>query len=87
MKGAIIAMKTTEFEPCTAPRLPKKVQLARLKAVIERELTERERQILLAVYRDKQTITQIAQAEGVNKSTICRTLHRAEDRLRRYLRY
>ena len=33
------------------------------------------------------TITQIAQERGVNKSTVCRTLHRAEQKLRKYLKY
>ena len=34
-----------------------------------------------------QTLTQIAADRGVNKSTVCRTLKRAEDKLRRYLKY
>jgi len=55
--------------------------------VVENELTELQRQTVLAYYFQQQTITQIAQDRGVNKSTVCRTLHRAEERLRKYLTY
>ena len=38
-------------------------------------------------YFHERTITEIAADRGVNKSTVCRTLHRAEQKLRRYLKY
>jgi RNA polymerase sigma factor (sigma-70 family) len=63
------------------------VQLKRIRNVIEGELTAPQREILLAYYFAQQTIPQIAKDRGVNKSTVCRTLHRAEDKLRKYLRY
>ena len=50
-------------------------------------LTPLQRQTLTAYYFQEQTIPQIAAERGVNKSTVCRTLHRAENKLRRYLRY
>ena len=80
-------MKSILYEGYEGPRLPKEVQLKRVQRVIREELTENQRQILLAYYIQDQTIPQIAKSRGVNKSTVSRTLHRAEDKLRRYLRY
>lgn len=51
------------------------------------ELTPLQREILTAVYYDGKTQAELARERGVNPSTIHRTLHRAEDRLRRFLRY
>ena len=68
-------------------RLPREVQLRRLQKVMERELTELQREMILAVYCEGKTQKQVAEERGVCCSTVCRTLHRAEDRLRRYLRY
>lgn len=69
------------------PYLPRSVQLRRMKSVIEREPTRVQREILCAVYFEGKTQKQIAQERGVSCATVCRTLHRAETRLRRYLRY
>ena len=80
-------MKNILYEGYEGPRLPRQVQLKRVQRVIREELTEIQRQILLAYYMDNQTIPQIAEARGVNKSTVSRTLRRAEGKLRRYLRY
>ena len=80
-------MKSILYEGYEGPRLPKEVQLKRVQRVIREELTENQRQILLAYYIQDQTIPQIAESRGVNKSTVSRTLHRAEEKLRRYLRY
>jgi len=55
--------------------------------VIREELTELQRYTLSAYYFQQQSLTQIARDRGVNKSTVCRTLHRAEEKLRRFLRY
>ena len=80
-------MRNTLFEGYEGPRLPREVQLRRLRRVIEVELTPRQKQTLTAYYFQQQTIPEIARERGVNKSTVCRTLHRAEKRLRRSLRY
>lgn len=80
-------MKNILYEGYQGIRLPKEVQLKRVQRVIREELTPLQREALLAYYFQEQTITQIAQARGVNKSTVCRTLHRAEEKLRRYLKY
>lgn len=80
-------MKNTLYEGYRGPRLPKQVQLQRVQRVIREELTPLQRETLLAYYFQEQTIPQIAAARGVNKSTVSRTLRRAEEKLRRYLKY
>ena len=80
-------MKNTLYDGYRGPRLPKNVQLQRVQRVIREELTQLQRETLLAYYFQEQTIPQIAAERGVNKSTVSRTLKRAEEKLRRYLRY
>ena len=80
-------MKNTLFEDYLGPRLPRQVQLNRVKNVIEQELTPLQKEVVLAYYFQGLNICRIAESRGVNKSTVCRTLHRAEKRLRRCLRY
>ena len=80
-------MKNILYEGYEGPRLPKEVQMKRVQRVIREELTQNQREILLAYYIQDRTIPQIAEERGCNKSTVSRTLHRAEDKLRRYLRY
>lgn len=80
-------MKNILYEGYLGPRLPREMQLKRVQRVIQEELTPLQREALLAYYFQEKTIAQIAQERGVNKSTVCRTLHRAEDKLRRYLKY
>jgi RNA polymerase sigma-70 factor (ECF subfamily) len=80
-------VKNTLFDGYEGPRLPRQVQLKRIRRVMEAELTERQRQTLAAYYFRQLTIPEIALEQGVNKSTVSRTLHRAEERLRRCLRY
>ena len=53
----------------------------------QRELTPRQRQILTLYYDRGLTMAQIARRLDVNRSTVCRTLHRAQERLYRHLRY
>ena len=80
-------MKNILYDGYLGPRLPREIQLKRVQRVIREELTELQRYTLMAYYFQEQTITQIARDRGVNKSTICRTLHRAEEKLRKYLKY
>ena len=80
-------MKNIPFEQTASIRLPRNVQLQRLNRVIREELSPLQRETILAYYFREQSIVQIAQARGVNKSTVCRTLHRAEEKLKRYLKY
>ena len=80
-------MKNILYEGYQGIRLPREVQLKRVQRVIQEELTALQREALIAYYFQEQTITQIAEERGVNKSTVSRTLHRAEEKLRRYLKY
>ena len=80
-------MRNTLFKDYQGPRLPRQVQLKRVQNVIEQELTPLQKETVLAYYFQGLNICQIATDRGVNKSTVCRTLHRAEQRLRRCLRY
>ena len=80
-------MKSTLYDGYEGPRLPREVLMARINRVIREELTELQRYTLIAYYFQEQSVLQIAQDRGVNKSTVWRTLHRAEEKLRRYLRY
>ena len=80
-------MRNILYEGYLGPRLPREMQLKRVQRVIQEELTELQRQTLIAYYYQQQTLTQIAQDRGVNKRTVCRTLKRAEEKLRRYLKY
>ena len=87
MTGGIIAVTSIPDEGYRGPRLPRDLQLERVRRVMQEELTPLQREVLLAFYFHERTITDIAAERGVNKSTVCRTLHRAEQKLRRYLRY
>ncbi len=80
-------MRNTLYEGYRGIRLPREVQKKRVQQVIQEELTELQRYTLIAYYFQEQTVLQIAQDRGVNKSTVWRTLHRAEEKLRKFLRY
>ena len=80
-------MRNILYDGYQGPRLPREIQLKRIQRVMQEELTELQREALLAYYFQEKTLAQIAEDRGVNKSTVCRTLHRAEEKLRRYLKY
>ena len=80
-------MKNILYEGYLGPRLPREVQLKRVKRVIEEELPPLQKQTLIAYYFQQQTIPQIARERGVQKSTVSRTLKRAEAKLRKFLKY
>lgn len=58
-----------------------------LPIAIAEELTPRQQQLLRMFYYDGKSVSAIAQELAVNKSTVTRTLQRAQDRLRKSLRY
>ena len=60
-----------------------KLELVRL--IMERELSELQRQALIDYYMRGLTMTQIAQERGVAPSTVYRTLVRATERIWRFL--
>lgn len=80
-------MKNTEFSPYQRSQGNRQEQLEKIREIIRNELTDAQREILIAYYFQMSTIPEIAAQRGVNKSTVSRTLHRGEERIRRYLRY
>ena len=91
-------MKIISFDPsmemyhCTASEeangSEQKLRLlAQLPTLIERELTERQRQIVIMHFYQNMGVSQIAQELDLNPSTVSRTLQRATQRLRHILRY
>ncbi len=80
-------MRNTLYEGYLGPRMPREMMLKRVQRVIREELTDLQREALIAYYFQEKTMAQIARERGINKSTVCRTLHRAEDKVRRYLKY
>ena len=80
-------MKNTLFEGSLLRQIPREQQIRRMKMVIQEELTELQRYTILAYYFENKTLLQIAEERSVNKSTVCRTLKRAENKLRRFLKY
>lgn len=61
--------------------------LRNLRKVREEELTTRQRQILEMRFDQNMNGAEIAEALGVNRSTVSRTLARAKNNLRRCLQY
>ena len=80
-------MKNILYEGYLGTRLPREVQLKRVQRVIREELTELQRYTVIAYYFQEKSIGQIAHQRRVHKSTVSRTLHRAEEKLRRFLQY
>lgn len=80
-------MRNTLFDGYEGPRLSRQVQLQRLQRVIDAELTPVQREILIAYYFQEKSMLTIARERGICSSSVCRTLHRAEARVRRCLRY
>lgn len=80
-------MKNILYDGYLGRRLPREVQLERVRTVIREELTPLQREVLIGYYLQERTMTDIARERGVNKSTVCRTLHRAEEKLRKFLKY
>lgn len=62
------------------------LQAALAKALRE-EVTDRQRQVLFLYYVQGLNMRQIAEALGIERSTVSRTLKRGEDRIRRRMRY
>ena len=87
MKGAIGAMKNIVCEEYFGARLDRQTQLRRVKRVIARELSSSQKQVVEGIYYENLTQAELARRLGVNRSTVCRTLRRAQSRIRRCLAY
>ena len=87
MTGGTGEMRNILYDNEFGLELPREIQIKRILRVMERELTEKQRQTLMAYYFDDLSPAEIARRQGVNRSTVCRTLRRAEHRRRRRLMY
>lgn len=67
--------------------IPREIQLQRLRQIMQRELSPRQRQSVEAYYFENKTMERIAREQGVNRSTVSRTLRRAMNNLQRFLQY
>ena len=87
MKGATGAMRNIGCEEYFGARLDRATQLHRVRRVISRELSPCQKQVVEGIYYEKLSQSELARRMGVNRSTVCRTLRRARDRLKRCLTY
>ena len=58
-----------------------------LRRAMERELTPRQKEIMVLYFFENRPMTEIGAMLGINKSTVSRCLHRGRERLRRFLEY
>lgn len=80
-------MRNIAYDSEYGLELPKEVQIKRILRVVENELTPRQQAYLTAYYFEELSPSEIARRWGVYPSTVVRTIQRAENRLRRYLKY
>ncbi|NCB51073.1 MAG: sigma-70 family RNA polymerase sigma factor [Clostridia bacterium] len=59
----------------------------KIAGAVENELTPRQRELVHLYYIDQMTMYDIAIKSGVSVSTVSRTLKRARERLKKFLRY
>lgn len=55
--------------------------------VLKTELTNRQREMLLLFFVKRMSMTEIANQLHVNKSTVCRTIKRAVENIKKYIKY
>jgi RNA polymerase sigma factor (sigma-70 family) len=84
MKGDITGVKNILFKDVQETRAMRNDRLRRVRYAIS-QLTAIQQQVLTAYYFQELTIPQIARERGVQRSTVSRTLHRAEQNLKKYL--
>ena len=80
-------MKSTRSEKIAALELSREARSRRLRRILQEELTELQRYTLCAYYFEKKSIPRIAKERSVNKTTVMRTLRRAEEKVKRFLKY
>lgn len=55
--------------------------------IVQNELTKNQGDIFLQHHLDNKSMAEIARERGLNRSSVCRTVKRAEDKIMRYLQY
>lgn len=90
MKGDTDEMKNTPFESCGSRQRLKYSGIMNRdnwKRLLREDLTERQFQIMEMRYVGEMSQIEIAKQLNVAPSTVCRTLKRAEARMRKAARY
>ena len=80
-------MRNTQYEGYLGHRMTREEARKRLSRVMLEELSTVEREVLVAYYVQERNIPEIALERGINKSSVCRALHRAERKLKNFLKY
>lgn len=80
-------MRNILYNEDSGLNLPRDVQLKRIRQVMANELTDLQRETLMLYYFEELCPAEIARRQGVHRSSALRTLRRAENRLRRFLKY
>lgn len=80
-------MRNIRYDEESGLELPKEIQIKRMLRVMEAELTSRQRETLYLYYFQELYPAEIARIQGVHRSTVVRTIARAEKRMRRCLNY
>lgn len=80
-------MRNIQYRQARYSTFSRQAEMSRMRQVIREELTELQRYTVMAYYFQEQTLQQIADHRNVNKSTVWRTLRRAEEKLKKYLTY
>lgn len=66
----------------TQPPSPDRGEYAKaLRALLEKDLTKKQKCYIILYYRDGLTVKEIAEKYGVDKSTVSRTINRGRQRL------
>ena len=78
-------MRNTRYENGRRLLLSRPEAVKRIRYLIREELTDTQREVLIAYYFREMSIPEIAAERGVYKSAVCRVLQRAENRLKKYL--
>ena len=79
-------MRSTRYNYYTGMELTRDNRSRQLRRVLQEELTELQRYTLNAYYFERRTLRSIARERSVNVSTVSRTLHRAEEKVRRFMK-
>lgn len=79
------------YDACIYDAPPPKDQLSKIRSliseIIETELTPRQKELVLEHYFKSKTMTEIAEEQGLNKSTVSRILKTARERISHTLRF
>ena len=90
-RGGIYAADMANYARMLSEENTNTEELSRVKVALWRALhedvTEKQRRYMLLYYAEGLNMNQIGAQEGVDKSTVSRTIRRGEERLRRCLRY